>query len=584
MGRSLEVSAKLHRIKSPKNRLNSPFALTSLVWLTPLILLAAPLGADNEYEGSRLIFLASKGELARSLKELRLAGEEVSSYDLTLLRQIGKAIVQLGSRSKSKEGQLLSLLGIEITGDPELMPALRSACSSLHPEVQLAALQLLAKFRTDASVELLLRAMSSPFIIIRLEAAFHLVQMQHADAFCAIQSLMCKVVPELHPLFPELLAQLNSLEADGELRRSLNQGGPAMQRSVVLAASHYSRDDLLPDIRKLLSRKDPLLLESAIAFVGTLRDSDSISALKRLARHPESSVRLAALKGLHRLGSKKAQVLIEQSALNENLYAINALGEIKGSEEPLASLLGSENLEVRINAAFALVQLGDGRGATLLREILISDAQDLGLKPETSPGGGLHALRLISCLKQQAKKDPSCTEISTRLREAILVRALEVEEEAFLQLAQEIFAAQQNDLIPLLSQLLESLGTEKAIALLESEHNHPGAPLIRNYCSLALFRLRREGPYREELSEWIVRQRPIADLQVRPSLPWNVMTGTERRFKLTPEENSRLMIDALEAIASCRDVAAITLLLQVMEVGPIENAYALGGLLMRIAE
>ena len=45
--------------------------------------------------------------------------------------------------------------------------------------------------------------------------------------------------------------------------------------------------------------------------------------------------------------------------------------------------------------------------------------------------------------------------------------ALELSEEDFLGIAREVFARKENALVPILIHLLENLGTEKAIQLLE---------------------------------------------------------------------------------------------------------------------
>src|SRR5208283_1352707 len=86
-------------------------------------------------------------------------------------------------------------------------------------------------------------------------------------------------------------------------------------------------------------------------------------------------------------------------------------------------------------------------------------------------------------------------EISLRVRQQILISALELPEKDFLELARAIFASRQHDLIPLTVRLLENLQSEAAIGLLKEEEQRLGAPYVRAWSCLGLYRLHQDGPY-----------------------------------------------------------------------------------------
>jgi hypothetical protein len=131
--------------------------------------------------------------------------------------------------------------------------------------------------------------------------------------------------------------------------------------------------------------------------------------------------------------------------------------------------------------------------------------------------------------------------------------------------------------------LLENLQTAGAKQVLKEGAGKLSHPLIRDYCNLALFRLKEEGPYEEIVARWVMQQKEAQLIRFRPLLPWKFRLE-QADYALTPEETSKLLIDSFFAIASRRDEKSIAFLLDAILLGNPINRYALMGLLMKATE
>jgi len=156
-----------------------------------------------------------------------------------------------------------------------------------------------------------------------------------------------------------------------------------------------------------------------------------------------------------------------------------------------------------------------------------------------------------------------------------------IPEEVFLKIADVIFETQQNELIPALIAIMENHPTPKTIELLKKHQQKAGAPLVRNYCNLSLYRLKQEGPYGDNLIAWVSQQQNVDLIRFRPLLSVQERETNSFQYELTPQETSRLLVEAFETFASTQDDKAIDLLISVIQQGNAKNKYALIGLLMR---
>jgi hypothetical protein len=168
--------------------------------------------------------------------------------------------------------------------------------------------------------------------------------------------------------------------------------------------------------------------------------------------------------------------------------------------------------------------------------------------------------------------------ISLALREAALREALELPEENFLTLAGIIFDHNQTDLTPLLTALLENHQSDKAIKLLKKNSQKLGAPLIRDYCNLAMFRMKKEGPYEEYVSEWIKRAN---DQEIIELFTPSSIKQKYTQYQLTPKETSRLLLEMYAALASKQNEHSVEVIIEGIKNAHPKNRYALAGILMK---
>jgi HEAT repeat protein len=289
------------------------------------------------------------------------------------------------------------------------------------------------------------------------------------------------------------------------------------------------------------------------------------------------------LKSLYQLGKKEVRAQVEMFAKQNELFAIYMLGEMEGSEDLLAELATSQNIQTRFNAGLALLERQDKRALPVLIELFIKDARDLALTQTTSAGKSLAAWKVVPSAKQNFDENPIAHELSLDIKEALLDKIIDLPENEFFQLADLILSSRQNDLAPIIVDLLKNLQTPEAIALLKKYQQAVGSPLIRNYCNLALFELKEPGPYRDNLREWVTKQQEQELIRFRPFIPWE-MRHDDSPYELTPEDTSRLLIEAFEAFAQLQNDTGIDVLLEAMVNGNPKNKYALVGLLMRAAQ
>jgi hypothetical protein len=145
-----------------------------------------------------------------------------------------------------------------------------------------------------------------------------------------------------------------------------------------------------------------------------------------------------------------------------------------------------------------------------------------------------------------------------------------------------VFETRQGELIPLLISLMENLQTPEAIELLVAKAQSAGAPLTRAYCNLSLLRLKKGEQYKTAVLNWITLKKNTELIRFRPMLPWNVrLSDKASAFELTPEENSRLLIECYGTIVQEHDDHSIDIILDGLKNGHAKNRFVLAGLLIQ---
>ena len=529
------------------------------------------------------LYLMQQKKVEESIERYRDLAHLSGRHDFELLQQMGLILLQKGIQQEDPQSFLMTLFGAGFSNCARALDILERGLDQKDPQIQLLSLNFIARHEDDRADELLQKAMGSDFLSTRMEAAFHLALKKHPHAVGQIEGLMFRLPPVFKPYFPPLFALIGTHDATAALKRLIEDLETPVRVESILQVAHLGRDDFLPLLRKRLSLPNIAELEATSFAVGTLKDSFSIPKLKKLSENPTESVRIAATLALLRLGDRSAVSSLYEIAQNHNLFAISALGSVTGSEEILLELLKVDDLQIRINAAIALLQLRDPRSLSVLKEIFLQDARDLAFHPYASMGRTLIAWKAVPSAELRSKDPTVDLSLSQAMREHLLREAIHLPEEDFLFLAKLIFTHQQNDLVPTLISLLENLQTPPVIDLLKWGSSKISSPLIRDYCHLSLYRLKEEGPYEEYVNHWVMNQKSSELIRLRPPIPWKYRVNQDD-FSLTPDETSRLLIESFLAIANQRNEKCIDFLLKAIQLGNPQNRFALMGLLMRATE
>lgn len=533
------------------------------------------------FHKGRILFLIQQGEHEQALKLYQATFQENGQHDFELLHQIGLRILDYGFRQHDPECQLMALFGASVSAHEDAYYILEESLKSRFPEIQVVALKALARFQNDRADQALLRALGASSLQVRYEAAHQLCKKKHPQAVSQTESLMYKTPKAFWPIYPPLFAMVEDPHSTKILRKLLAHPSEDVRLAVMMSVTKYGRDDLLPQMRQQLFQTQFDQQEACAYTLGSLKDEQAIPKLEKLTSSQYSTVALAAHFALYQLGRETSIKAIEQAAQQEDLFAIAALGSIPDHSEVLLELLHKQNLQVRLNALISLLNQHHSKALAFVDDILIRDKRDLGFTSFHSPGHAFKAWKVIASASQLLKDDLSAYADHLELRESILQKVREQSEARFIALAHQIFSKQQNDLIPKTVELLQELGTAEAIECLKQHHQQLGAPLVRHYCNLALYRLQEPGPYGEQLRQWVKAQSQTELIRFQPLSPWK---WEETSYALTPEETSKLLIDAFEAFTIQQDTQGIETLIEAIATGHAKNKYALAGLLLRATQ
>lgn len=530
---------------------------------------------------NHILYLMHTGETAKALEEYQEYRQTTGSNDFELIEQIGLILLDQGFRLRDPEITRMTLFGAGVSTNEKALYIIEEALISGQPEQQLIALHFLAKYHNDRADKVIHRAMGSNSLLIRLETAFQLAKSKDPKAIAQTEALMAKVPEELWPIFPQIYAVSGSPEAKKVLRKLLTNSNEEIRIATIMSLAEFGHDDFLPHIRRMSSHHEGRQQEACATALGMLRDESSAPRLLQMAKSPNVNVKLAALGALYQLGRQEVASEVANVAKTGNIFAIAMLSEMPGQEAVLNSLMHQENLQIKVNAAASLLELGDRRSLPIIVQLLLRDTRDIGLTKMSSQGGSMNALKVVPSSQQIFSDNPVGLELSLHLREALLSKVVELQEDDFILIADAIFEKQQNDLIPALTEILENHPTPAVINLLKKHQQKVGAPLVRNYCNLTLYRLKEEGPYAQNLQDWVTQQRNIDLIQFRPVVPLDQRDLADAAFDLTPQETSRLLVEAFESFVATQDDKGVDVLISLIQTGNPKNKYALIGLLMR---
>ncbi|CAF23333.1 HEAT repeat domain-containing protein [Candidatus Protochlamydia amoebophila] len=533
-------------------------------------------------QSGRILFLIQQGDHSQALNLYMNNFQANELHDFELLHHIGLGILDFGYRQSNPEIELLSLLGASVSAHEGAYYILEAGLKNRYPQIQLIALNTLARLQSDKADQTILKAMGSTQLLIRLEALKQLCLKNHPASINQAESLMYKTPEILISLYPPLIAAVGTPQAIRVLRKLLHHPSETVRLSVIHSIAKYKRDDLLPQIRQQAFQGNQIQQEACAHALGAFHDGYSKDKLQKLTFSPYPTVALAAHLALYKLGINTSADAIEAMAKQENLFAIQALGEIPEKSAVLTNFLDHSNPQLRINAVLALLNQKNTVCFPYLKEIILRHKKDYAFVPDHSPGRTFKIWKIIPSASQIMESDLDYQEHIT-LKESVVETVRNLSEPFFIVLAHAIFESQQNELIPLVTSLLEEIGSHDAVNCLKAHQQQLGAPFVRHYCNLALYRLQEKGPYAEQLRQWVKTQRETEFIRFKGSItnPWKL---TENSYQLAPAEASQLLIKIYEAFAINQDTLGIEALLEAISQDQTNNKYALAGILLRATQ
>ena len=531
-----------------------------------------------ESEVEQILYLAQSQQISSAIQRYFSYRNQRGTHDFALLQKIGLLQLRPLPWKAAAQLQIANLYGAMLTQHTAFLPLFAAALQHPHPAVQLVAVDCLARMQQAEADQLLQQAMASDYLDVVLAAAQHLAQQHKANALEQIRALFEKVDSSQRPLFPAFFAALGTPAAVKLLRQTLCDKDINVILQAIIAAGQTGCDELALEILDLLNSPDLQLQEACIQALTLFLDQRAVEPLQKLTASKDGAVQVSACLGLYRLGQWTQKNVLEKQALaTKNVFAIYALGQIAQTQPVLTQLLQASDPHVRLNAAMALLQQQDPACVEVLLPLLLADQTDLALEQRCSAGGGLIAWKAWPAANLWVQKKPWLHEQSLRLREDVLQQMGNLPECAFIAVATALFDSEQNDLIPMLIQQLEQLHTPAVVEILEQYQQKLGSPLIRYYCTLALFHLQPNKNDGRSLINWVEQQMQTQIIQFRPFI-------TEKNFNktaaLTPEEHSRLLITILETLAQEKQTIGIDLLLWALGEGHFDNRPILAGLLL----
>lgn len=539
----------------------------------------------NTQKKHHILYLIKTQKLEKAIDAYKDYITIYKKHDFEILEQIGLILLDLGMKSSDMETQLVSLYGASLANVEIILDLCEQGSTSPHPTTQIISVQMAGNIQDDRADQILTKALSSQFLGIRMEAAFSLAQKKHKSAVGYIESLMHKLPPFFHSFFSEMYAMVGSNDANRMLKKLMHDPILFNRVSAFLAAAKFGRDDFISDIRNAATHKNPAEQEACASALGFLGDSYSIDILKNMIQSQDEEVKVAASRALLFLGQNEALVELESLAKKKNLFAITSLSLNEKKSPILYELLQDSDKLVKYNAALTLLKKKDPVCLPLIKEILNTKKNDVGFLPHFSQGRSLIYFKMLPSLSIHAKKEKNSDLIAHNLafRQQVLLDTLELDHSYFLNIADHIFHNNLNDLIPTSIELLCNIGGDEVINFLKKYAEKAGAPFIRNFCYLGLYRLQADEFYFEHLLSWMKANYKTEMIRFKPIIAKS-KAEANLQYELSPEESSALLIGIYLLISHKQSETSIDLLLEGIKLGYPKNRGLMAGLLLKTIE
>jgi HEAT repeat protein len=524
---------------------------------------------------NQILYLMQKNKYKKAISFYQQLYEKTKEQDFEIIEEMALILLKKGARSKKKEKKQLTMFAAGLAASTKSVDILEKGLFSEEMPIQLTALHFISALQDNKSNSLLIKAMSSNFLETRFEAAYQMALKKHPHALGCTTALMNHLPPFFKPFFPQFFGIIGTSEAISMLKNFLYDANPNVRLQAILSILQNKRDDLLNDLKKKLNHSSSAEKEAILYSLGNFSDSSSIEKIKKYANSNIENIKLAALLALNDLGDKALNEEIFKLSKSGNLFAISSLAKIEKSTPLLLTLLQKGDLQIKINAALALLRKKDSRSLKFLKKFFFEDFLVL---PKYSLGKVLTCFELI-----KANKNTKNFNSLFAYKMNILREILELEENDFLFLAKEIFDLNKNELIPTICNLLLNLRSEKAIELLKIQTQKIGAPFIRDYTNLTLYKITGDDSYMEYLKNWLKKNNTQKAVNLK-EFEKDKIRFEKTQFELSPFETSHLMIEIFSAFAEKHSIEGVMLLLDAMKKTHPLNKYPLAGLLLKAIE
>lgn len=529
---------------------------------------------------NHILYLMQAKEYEKAIFYYQKLYNNKSEQDFEILQQIALILLDAGAKSQDPEERQLAMFGAGLAASTKSLKILERGLTSPELSSQLTALHFISVLQDNECSNLMVKAMSSDFLETRIEAAYQMALKKHPCALGQIESLMYKLPPIFKPFFPQFFGLIGTSESLSILKNMLSDADPNVRVQAILTVAQNNRDDLLPTLKKKMEHSS-IAEKEALAFsIALLNDSSAVSILKKYSESFSEHVKLAAILALYKLGDKSALEPLFNLALTGNPFAILALSKVEDSENLLANLTLSTDLQIRANSAIALLKRGDNRCLNILKEILIDKQGTKSIMPRFSLGRTLSFFQIVSTSLKRKDVDQN---LSLDIKQSLLKEAMELDLDSFLSLADEIFKNNQNELIPYLCSLFSNMKSDKIIEFLKKYSKKTGSPLIRNYCNLTLYRMDVAGPYFEKMKEYVKDHNANNYIRLKPFEP-NKIRYESNQYELSSEESNKLLIEIFTALAEKHSVEGIMVILDALKTTHKLNRSPLCGILLRATE
>lgn len=556
----------------------------------PLSFSSVALGNFPEAISHKILYTSQKS-VEQALNSYLKALDTYGEHDFSLLRTISIYCLKQGLQSPDPYTRKSTIIGAGLVGSEESLDILSQAMDTEDPLQQLFVLSVISQHLGNAADELLFQALSSPYPIIRLEAAYRLACRKNIKVIDYLHAFIHKLPEDIQCLAAAIFLKLETEESDTYVRQLLSSPKATTRNHVTLLIGEYRQKRFLPTLRNLLTSASPLDREAAIYALGLMKDGQSYHMIKRLSENQNPDISLAAAQALLALGKEEESLPILTKQIQENrcyaIYTARFLSKEVGIPLILPLFLQSSNLEVKLNAALALIHLKCDHPQLLsfMTEWLVQPHYTQALLPIFSPGHATQAWRYRNLiLPTHSIERAKALSTIQATEEQILISLLELPKEAYLPYIERILKSQKTSLAAKAITFLAHSSHQRALDILHQASQLPGEPVIRAYANLALYNLTKDPKnklalhhYAQELITETLVFFDAEEEQPHPNSPY-------LRYQISPEIRAKLMLDILEALVTSKNPEDIRLLVQLMTQIQAKNRHILAGLLMKIIE